>query len=331
MKVLITGGAGFIGSTIASALLDAGNLPVILDDLSKGRPGFLDGRSSYIGDVADPALLDQIFDEHPDIEITIHCAARTSVPESLADPLTYYRHNVAKTVLLVEALLAHDCRRLIFSSSAAVYGHTTERVVTERSSPAPPTPYARSKLMAEQILADVCAATPLRALSLRYFNPIGCDPNLRSGPYERGSGDVIGGLFGAVEQNKPFWIHGRDWDTIDGTPVRDFVHVWDIAGAHVAAIHSWTPSPQTGHDVINIGSGRGTTVRELAETFNHCAPRPVQIRYDERRAGDTAGAYASTDIAQRLLGWRATRTVAEAVIDLLAWAAQSQSPPTRCP
>jgi UDP-glucose 4-epimerase len=322
MKVLLTGGAGYIGSTIAAALHDAGDDPVLLDDLSRGCAAFLAPYPSYVGDVADARLVARIFADHPDIRIAIHCAARTVVSDSLADPLGYYRENVAKTIEFVQSLLRHGCTRLIFSSSAAVYGRVATPVVTEQSPLAPASPYATSKVMVEQVLADVCQASALSALSLRYFNPIGCDPALRSGPYDPRPLDAIGSLLAAWENGRPFCIHGNDWPTSDGTPIRDFVHVWDVANAHVAAAKTWAANEGAGHEVLNIGSGRGTTVRQLADTFNAHVGSPVEIRYDGRRAGDTVGAYTMTDRAEQLLGWHPGRTVAQAVVDTLGWAAR---------
>jgi UDP-glucose 4-epimerase len=319
VKVLVTGGAGFIGSTVALALQDAGDEAVVLDDLSRGPAAFLRHFPSYVGDVADGALLSRIFTDHPDIEAAIHCAARTVVTESLEDPATYYRENVAKTIDLVTHLLGHGCRRLIFSSSAAVYGTTRDRVITESSQVRPASPYANSKLIVEQMLADICAATPLSALSLRYFNPIGSDPQHRTGPYDPGPMDVMGSLLSASATGEPFWIHGRDWPTSDGTPVRDFVHVWDVALAHVAALRSW-PAGE-GHLVLNVGSGRGTTVRQLVDAFNAVAPRPVDVRYDGRRSGDIPGGYPDIGTARRLLKWQPTRDVRAGVRDALEWAA----------
>jgi UDP-glucose 4-epimerase len=321
LKVLVTGGAGYIGSTIAAALSDAGDEPVILDDLSQGSRAFLAPYTAYEGDVADPDLIAAVFAEQPDIELVIHCAGRTSVEESVRDPLGYYQENVGKTVDFLAALGAAGCDRVVFSSSASVYGTVSGPVVTEQTPLAPASPYARSKIMIEDVLTDTCAATGLRALSLRYFNPIGADPRHRTGPYKRRAADAMGALLAAWEDGRAFRINGADWPTEDGTPLRDFVHVRDVAEAHVAAARRWSGS-RGRHDVLNVGSGRGTTVRRLAETFNAHVERPVAIEYGGRRAGDTVGAYTRTDRATAVLGWRPQRSVEDAVVDALAWAAQ---------
>src|SRR4051812_38017425 len=169
VKVLIAGGAGFIGSTIASCLIDSGHQPVILDNLVTGRREFAAGRPFYQGDIADQAVLDRIFDEHPDISAVVHCAALIVVPESVARPVHYYRENVAKTLELVDRLIARGVTRLVFSSSASIYEPNDEFSVDESSALAASSPYARTKLMVEQMLIDITAATPLRVLSLRYF------------------------------------------------------------------------------------------------------------------------------------------------------------------
>jgi UDP-glucose 4-epimerase len=320
MKALVTGAAGYVGSTVVSALLDAGDQPIGLDDLSRGRRRFLDRIPHYIGDIGDPWLLDRLFTDHPDIDIAIHCAAHTSVGESVADPLTYYRENVAKAVQLFHNLTGRGCLRLIFSSSAAVYGRPATQLVSETAPVDPASPYAATKLMVERILDDLCAATPMNALSLRYFNPVGADPRLRSGPND-GAPDVLGQLIAASSAGTPFWIHGDDWETRDGTALRDFVHVWDVARAHVAAAHRWSAiAVGSRHEIVNIGSGRATTIRELADTFNRYAPQPVAIRVDGRRAGDTVGCYASTAKAARLLDWQHHHSLDRAIQDALRWA-----------
>lgn len=322
MKVLVTGAAGFIGSTVALALLDAGEEVVGIDNLSRGPEAFLRHFPSYVGDVADGPLLARIFAEHPDITAAVHCAARTMVTESIADPLGYYRANVAATIAFVEHLLGHRCTRLLFSSSAAVYGTVTDPVITEQTPPAPQNPYAATKLIVEGLLADACAATPLTAISMRYFNPIGSDPQHRTGPYDPGPLDVMGSLLTAAAAGEPFWIHGDDWPTPDGTPVRDFIHVWDLALAHVAALRRWDAVTTTGpHVVMDVGSGHGTSVRELGDAFNSVARRPVEVRFDGRRPGDVAGGYAPSARARELLQWQPERSVPDGVRDAVVWAA----------
>jgi UDP-glucose 4-epimerase len=324
MRVLVTGGAGYVGSAVSACLVDSGIPVVVLDDMSTGHPQRLGGVASYVGDIADADLLDRIFTDHPDIDLAVHCAARKTVSESLHEPLAYYRENVAKAVLLIEALLAHGCHRLIFSSSAAVYGDTHVPVVHETTPVRPETPYAQSKVMVERMLTDIGGALPFGSMSLRYFNPVGSDPRRRITPYSTPPLPVLDNLLGAWQRHEPFAIFGADWDTPDGTPMRDFVHVWDVARAHVLAAERLIAGPPQGHTIVNLGSGRGTTIRQLVDLFNSLADRPLEVQVEPRRNGDSRGAYAAIDRARELLGWRPELSLAQAITDALAWVATRQ-------
>jgi UDP-glucose 4-epimerase len=239
----------------------------------------------------------------------------------LEQPLGYYRENVAKAVLLVEALLEHGCRRLIFSSSAAVYGSTDAPVVHESTPVRPETPYAVSKVMVERMLTDIGATMTMRAISLRYFNPVGSDPRRRITPYSTPPLPVLDNLLAAWERRMPFSIYGADWDTPDGTPMRDFVHVWDVARAHVVAAAQLMAEDAPGHTILNIGSGEGTTIRQLVDLFNSLADRPLDVRTEPRRSGDSRGGYAAIDRARAVLGWQPELSLSQAITDALAWAA----------
>ena len=321
MKVLITGGAGFIGSTIASACTDAGIVPVILDDLSTGLESFADGKPFYRGDIADDAVLDRIAAEHPDIAVTIHCAAKTVVPDSVGNPLDYYDANVAKTIRLLRGLRRNGLDRILFSSSASVYGAESGEAVTEESAVAPSSPYARTKAMVEQILADGARAGQLRAIALRYFNPIGADPRGRSGLQNPDPSHALGLLIAARRRGGTFTITGVDWPTRDGSGLRDFIHVWDLARAHVLAVQRFdSVTRESPFRVINLGGGTGTTVRELVAAFERVTEAPVDLRIGPSRPGDVAGAYANADRAAELLGWRAELTIDDGIRDSLAWA-----------
>ena len=323
MKVLVTGGAGYIGSTVASACLDEGLEPVLLDDLSTGRPEFTRNRVFYRGDIADGALVDRIFREHPDIGAVVHCAALIVVPDSTAQPLRYYRENVAKTIALVEHVLRNGCDRWVFSSSASIYGSGARLWVDEQSPLGPTSPYARTKAMVEQVLADCGPAYGLRVVSLRYFNPIGADPLMRTGPHAPHPSHVLGKMIEAAREGTPFVVTGTDWPTRDGSGIRDYVHVWDLARAHVQALRRFDaalpPGGRHRYEVINIGTGQGTTVRELLSTFQEVLGRPLTIREAGRRAGDTAGTFTRSDRSWRLLGWRPELTVEDGIRDSLTW------------
>jgi UDP-glucose 4-epimerase len=252
----------------------------------------------------------------------VHCAARIVVPESVAQPAAYYDNNVVGTLRLVEQLVGRGCTRLLFSSSASIYAAPAsgdDFGVDESAPLAPSSPYARSKAMTEQMLADISAATDLRVLSLRYFNPIGADPQLRTGLQHHTPSHALGKLITAYEAGETFTVTGTDWPTRDGSAIRDFVHVWDLARAHVAALTRFdTALDGAPHRPINLGTGSGTTVRELVDAFRAVAGE-LKVEDGPRRPGDVVGAYARAETAERLLGWRAERSLEDGVRDALAW------------
>lgn len=322
MKVLITGGAGYIGSTVATACIESGIDTVIIDDLSTGRREFGEGRGLYIGDIADRELVGRVLAEHPDIDAVIHCAARIVVPESVADPLGYYDANVGKTIVLLQALRDGGIDRIVFSSSAAVYEGESGEGVDESGAIAPSSPYATTKAMVEQILHDAAAAGDFRAVSLRYFNPIGADPRLRTGLQNPTPSHALGMIMRAKSAGEPFSITGTDWATRDGSGLRDYIHVWDLALAHVAAVQRFdqVASAEEPYQVINLGTGDGVTVRELVSAFERVTGEALPVREMPRRPGDQAGAFAIVDRAAQVLGWRAERSVDDGVRDALSWA-----------
>ncbi len=326
MKVLVTGGAGYIGSTTATALEAAGHVPVVLDSLVTGRRAFVGERAFYHGDVADRALLARVFAEHPGIACTLHLAARVSVPESVARPLAYHRDNVAASVVLLDELRRLGRPAVVFSSSASVYAATGEEQVTEDSPVGPTSPYARGKLVVEQVLADSAAAGDLRSLVLRYFNPVGSDPGLTSGVQAPRPSHVLGQMIAtALGQQEHFTLTGTDLPTRDGTGLRDYVHVWDLARAHVRAVEVFDEAlDRAGADtaVVNLGTGRGVTVRELLAMVERAVGRPVPTVEAGARPGDPVGVYAAVERARRLLGWEAGLSVADGVDSALRWAAR---------
>jgi UDP-glucose 4-epimerase len=322
VKVLITGGAGYIGSTVASACLDAGITPVIVDDLSKGRKEFVAGRAFYAGDIADGDLIDTVFREHPDIFAVVHCAARIVVPESVEQPLQYYRNNVSKSVDLISHVVRNGCTRFVFSSSASIYVPGADFSVDESSPVDPQSPYAATKMMLERVLADAAAAYPLRVISLRYFNPVGADPQLRTGLQHPSPTHALGKLIEAYETGQPFTVTGTDWPTRDGSGIRDYIHVWDLALAHVRTLQRFDKvvPPTRGYEVINLGTGTGTTVRELVVAFQDAVGDALQVRTAGPRPGDAVGCFTRSDKARNLLGWTTQRTDKDGVLDALAWA-----------
>lgn len=326
MKILVTGGAGYIGRTVCSALQDNGHVPVILDSLVSGRAEFTQGQLFYHGDISDKALLQKIFKEHPDIEYTIHFAALIVVPDSVASPYEYYTENVGKSLELFHNLKDLGCKNIVFSSSASIYDDVEGFMVSENSPLRPRSPYARTKFMMEMVLEDFCNAYGLRGIALRYFNPIGADPKLRSGAHIQFPSHVLGKLLAAANGEDIFKLTGVDWPTRDGSGIRDFIHVWDLAAAHVKAIENFDNAFEIAEEeqnasylVINLGTGNGVTVRELVEAFEKVLGQRVNRIETEPRPGDVAGSYANADRALRLIGWRAELSIEDAIRDALKW------------
>jgi UDP-glucose 4-epimerase len=323
VKVLITGGAGYIGSTIATALEAAGHVPVLVDNLVKGRREFTVDRIFYEADIADRGAITQIIDEHPDIACTIHCAARIVVPESVEQPYEYYRDNVAKSLELFDQLESLHKPRVVFSSSASLYATSDSFEVTEKSPLDPQSPYARTKLVMEMVLRDMCAAGELRAVILRYFNPIGADPDFRSGIYDKLPSHVLGRLVAAARgEIDSFDITGTEHPTRDGTGLRDYIHVWDLAKAHVVAVEKFDEvlaAEQGPSTIINLGTGQGVTVRELLEAFERVYGTRVPTLELPPRPGDAVGAYANADKAARLLTWHTESSLDDAIASALEW------------
>jgi UDP-glucose 4-epimerase len=326
MKFLITGGAGYIGSTVASALEDEGHIPIIMDSLVTGRVEFTKNRIFYQADIADKEALQKIFSDHPDIEACLHCAALIVVPESVSEPYLYYRENVAKSLELFMNLHHLGCDKVVFSSSASIYALVPGFMVTEQSPLEPGSPYARTKYMMEMVLSDMCAAYGMRGIALRYFNPIGADMKMRSGVHVKDPSHVLGKLVEtALGINPEFHITGTNYETRDGTGIRDYIHIWDLARAHVSALTDFDAvferagNPESNYLVINLGTGLGVTVRELVTAFENVYGQTIQKREMPPRPGDVAGAYANADTALRLLKWKAELPIEQGILDALKW------------
>jgi len=324
MKVLITGGAGYIGSTIAACCTDNGITPVILDDYSKGLREFARPYTNYEGDIADTTLIRRILSEHPDIDAVIHCAAKIVVPESVSAPLAYYENNVAKSITLLRELSALGVRRFILSSTASMYEAGDDYMVDESATIAPQSPYSASKWMLERILRDFAATGDMNVIALRYFNPIGADPAMRSGLQDPKPTHALGKMIEAYQNEGVFTVTGIDWPTRDGSGLRDYVHVWDLARAHVAALQNFdkiiASSAIDGFDIINLGTGTGTTVFELVDAFKDATGKPLDVQTAPPRLGDVVGCATLTAKAEQLLGWRAELSIADGVKDSLKWA-----------
>jgi len=335
---LITGGAGFIGSHTCLVLLEAGHSLVVLDDFSNSAPEALrrvaeladlaadDGRLRVVtGDVRQPSDLDRAFAEGP-IDGVVHFAGLKAVAESVADPLRYWDVNVGGTRALLAAMRAHHCRVIVFSSTSTVYGQPERFPLLENTPLAPLHPYAQTKLAAEQLLTALDASEPgWRISSLRYFNPVGAHPSGRIGEDPRG---IPNNLFPFITQvaagrQSQLRIFGNDYPTPDGTGIRDYLHVMDLAEAHAVALQHLLAGSSS-LPTLNLGTGRGLSVLEVVEGFEAATGLTIPRVMLPRRAGDVPKLEASPELAARVLGWRATRSLAEMCRD--GWAWQSANP-----
>jgi UDP-glucose 4-epimerase len=330
--LLVTGGAGYIGSHTIVELLAAGHAVVCIDNYVNSSPVALQrlqeitGRSvvAIEGDVRDAALLERTFASHR-IDAVIHFAALKSVGESVARPLDYYDANVGGTIALLQAMQRANVTRFVFSSSATVYGKPDALPIPEDAPIRTTNPYGGTKAVVEQILRDVALANPGWSIaSLRYFNPIGAHESGRIGEDPH---DVPNNIFPflcqvAIGKRSHLSIFGSDWPTVDGTGVRDYLHVTDLAIGHVRAFEYGLT--HDGWIAINLGTGHGTSVLELVEAFEKAVGKPIPRTMGPRRPGDIAACWADSALAERLLGWRAQRTVQDACAD--GWRWQQKNP-----
>ena len=332
MHILLTGGAGYIGSHTYLALLDAGFVPVILDDFSNSsaqvfkRLERISGKPvvSLQGNVADAAFVQAVIQQHS-IQAVIHFAAFKAVGESVAQPLKYYDNNLVGMTRLLQAMDAAGCRTLVFSSSATVYGDPATVPITESFPRSHTNPYGHTKLVIEDMLAALQQSDPRWKVGvLRYFNPVGAHPSGLMGEDPRGTPNNLMPYVAQVAVGKrPYLsIFGNDYPTPDGTGVRDYIHVQDLAQGHVAALQTLQRSGQS--FTVNLGTGQGYSVLELVRAFEQASGRPVPYQFAPRRAGDVAQCYASTALAQQLLGWQAHLGLDAMCADTWRW--QSANP-----
>ena len=332
MRVLLTGGAGYIGSHTAIELINSGHDVVIVDNLvnsseeSIRRVQEITGKEIIFrnADVCDTAALRDIFNTHK-IDAVIHFAGLKAVGESVSNPLEYYRNNIDSTLGLLEVMKEFTVKKLVFSSSATVYGMPEELPLKEssRTGVGITNPYGQTKFMIEQILRDVQAASPDMSITLlRYFNPVGAHPSGRIGEDPNDTPNNLLPYVSQVAVGKlsSVKVFGNDYDTVDGTGVRDYIHVTDLATGHVAALDHINPGVHT----YNLCTGKGTSVLELIDAFSKAAGKEIPYEIVDRRPGDIASCYASADLAKAELGWQANKTIAQACEDSWRW--QSQNP-----
>ena len=324
-SILVTGGTGYIGSHAVVVLIAAGYNPVIVDNLSNSKASVLERIAKitkkkppfYKIDLRDSAALDKVFHKHP-IASVIHFAGLKAVGESVTEPLRYYENNIQCATSLCNIMAKRGVKKIIFSSSAAVYGDASIVPIRENSPPMPTNPYARTKRIIEQILQDIYIADPAwRIILLRYFNPVGAHQSGLIGEDPQGIPNNLVPFISqvAVGRRKRINIFGKDYPTSDGTGVRDYIHVMDLAEGHIAALkkiektasRKSTQKPVT----INLGTGRGYTVLEMLHAFEKVSMKKIPYRITKRRPDDIAVCYADISLARKLLGWKARRSLAD--------------------
>ncbi|EGQ7844541.1 UDP-glucose 4-epimerase GalE [Vibrio alginolyticus] len=333
MAVLVTGGMGYIGSHTCVQMIKAGMEPIIVDNLCNSKIEVLNRIEAltgqqpafYQGDIRDEDFLDSVFNQH-DVQAVIHFAGLKAVGESVIKPLEYYDNNVNGSLVLVHSMRKAGVKSIVFSSSATVYGDPKVVPITEESPTGATTnPYGRSKYMVEECLSDLFQAEQDWSVTLlRYFNPVGAHPSGTMGEDPEGIPNNLMPFIAqvAVGRREKLSVFGSDYSTSDGTGVRDYIHVMDLADGHIAALKS--VGEKAGLHVYNLGTGKGSSVLEMVEAFSTACGHPIPYEICPRRPGDIAECWASTEKAERELGWKATRSIAEMTADTWNW--QSSNP-----
>lgn len=333
MKILLTGGAGYIGSHTAVELASAGYDVVIADDFSNSSPIVLERLEAITGkkfpcykiDVADKTALRKVFEENK-IDAVIHFAGYKAVGESVKVPLSYYRNNIDTTLSLMEVMREYGCKNLVFSSSATVYGKRAELPFKEDAETGPCTnPYGWTKLFIEQIIEDCAKAdSSFSSVILRYFNPVGAHESGLIGEDPNGiPNNLVPYIAKVAVGNLPYLnVYGNDYQTPDGTGVRDYIHVTDLAKGHVDAVKY--ALEHCGNEIFNLGTGKGISVLEMVKAYSKACGHDVAYKIAERRAGDIAECYANAEKAEKILGWKAEFGVSEMCRDSWKW--QSKNP-----
>jgi len=332
MKILVTGGTGYIGSHTCVQLIEKGWQPVIIDSLVNSKISVLDRiqqitgtRPAFIeGDVRDADLLQKVLREHA-IEVVIHFAGLKAVGESVSMPLKYYDNNVHGSMVLMEAMKQCNVKTLVFSSSATVYGDAIEMPLKEDAPTSATNPYGQSKLMVEKIIADLCSSDPSWSITaLRYFNPVGAHASGLMGEDPQGIPNNLMPFLAqvAVGRREELQVFGKDYQTPDGTGVRDYIHVIDLAQGHLSAL--WHGHGKAGHHIFNLGTGKGNSVLEMLNAFGKACGKELKHKIVSRRPGDVAASWADPHKAQSVLNWKANKSIDDMCQDTWRW--QSQNP-----
>ena len=331
MKILVAGGAGFIGSHTSVELIKAGHFPIIVDNFSNSEKWIVSriekitGKKPavYEGDCADQNFLESVFEKEKNISGAIHFAALKAVGESMEQPLRYYRNNIDSALTLLETMAKRKIGNFVFSSSATVYGEPKKNPIPETAPRQPAAnPYGNTKAIIEDIIRDTAAADKnFSALSLRYFNPIGAHPSGLIGELPKGTPNNLVPYLTqtAAGKRKELIIFGDDYSTPDGTGIRDFIHIVDLAKAHIAALNYLEKQSSPFYDIFNIGAGKGVSVKELIEIFEKVNGVKIPHKVGPRRPGDIAACWADPTKINKIIGWRAEKTVAGALRDAWKW------------
>ncbi len=319
MTILVTGGAGYIGSHVVHDLVDRRQSVLVLDNLSTGFRHAVPSKARLVvGDVGDEGLVSRLMAEHR-VEAVMHFAASSVVPDSLANPVGYYSNNTASSLFVLRAAIQAGIKHFVFSSTAAVYGNPDARLVREGDVPRPMSPYGASKLMTETMLRDAAQASRLTYVVLRYFNVAGADPKLRTGQSTRAATHLVKvAVQAAVGIRSGMEIFGTDYPTPDGTCVRDYIHVCDLGNAHVDALDYLCGGGPSA--TLNCGYGRGYSVREVIDTVKRVSGIDFAVTIRPRRAGDPASIVADTQMIRRVLSWKPAYDDIETIVHhALAW------------
>jgi UDP-glucose-4-epimerase GalE len=325
MKVLVTGGAGYVGSHTCKALAERGIEPVVYDNLSRGNRWAVKWGPLEEGDIADTVRLRAVLDRHQPAAL-LHFAGYASVGESVEEPLLYYQNNMAGSAALLRTLLDWRCVPVVFSSTCAVYGIPEQSPIPESHPQRPISPYGFSKLAVERMLSDLGRADGLRSISLRYFNAAGADPGGALGETHDPETHLIPRVLAAARDGTPVTVYGDDYDTPDGTCIRDYIHVVDIAAAHLCALDHLLAGGAGG--AFNLANARGYSVGEVIEAARRVCGKDLRIARAPRRPGDPAALVGSAERAAALLGWRPVRSALEIQI-ADAWQWMLKGPPRR--
>lgn len=335
MKILVTGGLGYIGSHTVVELQNEGFEVVAVDNLSNSSIDVLDGIESITGkrpqfeqfDLRDKTKVQDFFERHNDLDGVIHFAASKAVGESVKNPLLYYENNLGVLVYLLQELKKKGGSNFIFSSSCTVYGQANQLPITEDAPVKPAeSPYGNTKQVGEEIIRDTCKVTPnLKAVALRYFNPIGAHPTAKIGELPLGVPQNLVPFITqtAIGLREQLSVFGDDYPTVDGTCIRDYIHVVDLAKAHVKALQRLIQNENTSNfEIFNLGTGKGSSVLEVIQSFERVSGKKLNYKIVDRRPGDVVEAYADTTKANKVLGWKAERTLDEAMKSAWDWELQ---------